>query len=66
MRRTTWLAAAVFALALAAAAHAHPLPEHGQLTFAVTDPLAAPFGIGENVSYVGGDNGFTGGHVAVP
>ena len=65
MRRTTWLAAAVLALAIAPAAHTHPLPEHGQLTFALTDPLATPLGIGENVSYVGGDNGFTGGHVVV-
>ena len=65
MRRSAWLAAAAAALAFAPAAFAHPLPEHGQLTFATMDPLAAPLGIGENVSYVGGDNGFTGGHVVV-
>jgi hypothetical protein len=65
MRGTTWLAAAVFALAIAPAAHAHPLPGHAEIGFAATNPLAAPLGIGENVSYVGGDNGFTGGHVVV-
>src|ERR687895_139764 len=69
MRTRTKLAAAalVAALAAAPAAHAHPSQqlEHAQLTFANTDPLAAPLGLAENVRYVGGDNGFTGGHVAV-
>ena len=61
MRRTTWLAAAVLALAIAPAAHAHPLPTHGKVPFGLTSPLS----IGEGVSYVAGDNGFTGGHVVV-
>jgi hypothetical protein len=69
MRRLSTLAAAaaVAALAAAPAASGHPMKavEHGQLSFANTDPLAAPLGIGENVRYVGGDNGFTGGHVAI-
>ncbi|MGH2946019.1 MAG: LVIVD repeat-containing protein [Solirubrobacteraceae bacterium] len=64
MRRLPILAVFV-ALVAAPAAQGHPLPEHGQLTFATTDPLAAPLGLGENVSYVSGDNGFTGGHVVV-
>ena len=61
MRRTTWLAAAVLALAIVPAAHAHPLPTHGKVPVGLTSPLS----ISEGVGYVGGDNGFTGGHVAV-
>jgi hypothetical protein len=56
--------AAALALPVAAGAHTSDL-SHGQVTFATTSPIAAPFGTGENVSYVGGDNGFTGGHVTV-
>ena len=61
---------AILALALLAAAspaaYGHNSGEHAQTGFNVfSDPLAAPLGIGENVSYVGGDNGFTGGHVAI-
>jgi hypothetical protein len=61
MRRTTWLAAGILALAIAPAANAHPLPTHAKVPFGLTTPLT----IAEDVSYTAGDNGFTGGHVVV-
>jgi hypothetical protein len=60
MRRLTWLAAAAAALAIAPAANAHRLT-HAKVPFNLTSPLS----LAENASYVGGDNGFTGGHVVV-
>jgi hypothetical protein len=60
MRRLTWLAAAAAALAIAPAANAHPLPTHAKVL-----NLTSPLTVAENASYVGGENGFTGGHVVV-
>ncbi len=64
-------ATAALALALSpagAAAHdggVDPAAQHASLPFSTPSAFAPLAGIGENVEYVGGDNGFTGGHVAV-
>jgi hypothetical protein len=67
-RRLAGAAAAALLAGLAplSAAQAHDAGvDHAQATFATVSPLAVPLGLGENVRYVGGDNGFTGGHVVV-
>ena len=60
------LVLAVTALAaLAPLAHGHAGSHAKANSTVFTAPLAAPLGLGENATYVSGDNGFTGGHVAI-
>jgi hypothetical protein len=53
------------AAALPAAAHDGTGPEHAFTTAPLATLTAPSLGLGENVTYVGGDYGFTGGHVVV-
>jgi hypothetical protein len=68
MRSTRLAGAAAAALLLgicALPAAAHDPGEHGQTDAPLASLTIPSLGISENVSYVGGDNGFTGGHVVV-
>jgi hypothetical protein len=57
-------AALICAVAVPAAAHESD-GEHATTTAPLADLTVPGLGLGENVSYVGGDYGFTGGHVVV-
>jgi hypothetical protein len=69
MRRTLLLVLALALLPAAAVAHdtgVDPLGGHGQIADLSLGPaLPLPVTPPENVRHVGGDNGFTGGHVAI-
>ena len=67
MRRALLLGTLLSAALLPAAASAHPLPgsQHAQIANLTLGVLPTPAVPPKNVSYVAGDNGFTGGHVAV-
>ena len=67
-RRRLMAAAVLLAFAAPAAAVAHEgmEGEHGQLAaITLADPWGPALGLAENTQYVTGDNGFTGGHVAI-
>jgi hypothetical protein len=65
-RRLAGAAVAVLIGAAAVPAAAHdPDGEHATTTAPLADLTLPSLGIGENVTYVTGDNGFTGGHVVV-
>ena len=68
MRSARLAGAAALAAVLGAAAMpaaAHDGTEHAVITAPLGNLIAPSLGVGENVDYVGGDNGFTGGHVVI-
>jgi hypothetical protein len=68
MRSTRLAGAAAAALLLgvsALPAAAHDSRDHGETPAPLASITIPSLGLADNVSYVGGDNGFTGGHVVV-
>jgi hypothetical protein len=64
--RLAGVAAAALLLGMSALpAAAHDTGEHGQTAAPLANITIPSIGIADNASYVGGDNGFTGGHVVV-